>query len=229
MIPNGREADMATFFRKPDRRQRFLLPVDMQDWLPETDLVHLVLDAVEQMDLSVFEAESRTGGAGQAPFAPSMMLAVLIYAYANGHRSSRKIERLCWRDAGVRMIVGEHVPDHSVSARFRRGHAERLQVLFVEVLELCRAAGLGRLGVVALDGTKVAANAALAANRTAKTIDEEVAAILAEAETTDAAEDAMHGELRGDELPADLRRHEDRLARLLAAKERLAREAAERA
>jgi transposase len=90
---------MATFFRKPDRRQRLLLPVDMLEWLPETDLVHLVLDAIDEMDLSVFEADYRTGGAGQAAFAPSMMLAVLIYAYANGHRSSRKIERLCWRFA----------------------------------------------------------------------------------------------------------------------------------
>jgi transposase len=229
MIPNGREVGMASYFRQPDRRQRFLLPVDMQDWLPESDLVHLVLDAVEQMDLSVFEAAYRTGGAGQAPFAPAMMVAVLIYAYANGHRSSRKIERLCCRDVGFRMIVGEHVPDHSVIARFRRRHAEQVQVLFVEVLQLCRAAGLGRLGVVALDGTKVAANAALAANRTAKTIDQEVAAILAEAEATDAAEDALHGELRGDELPAALRRREDRLARLVAAKQRLAREAGERA
>jgi transposase len=229
MIPNRREFAMATFFRKPDRRQRLLLPVDMQDWLPESDFVHLVLDAVEQMDLSGFEAEYRTGGAGQAPFAPAMMLAVLIYAYANGHRSSRKVERLCWRDVGFRMIVGDHVPDHSVIARFRRRHAERVQVVFVAVLRLCRAAGLGRLGVVALDGTKVAANAALAANHTAKTIDQEVAAILGEAEATDAAEDALHGELRGDELPAELRRRDDRLARLLAAKERLAREATERA
>ena len=97
------------------------------------------------------------------------------------------------------------------------------------MLRLCRTAGLGRLGVVALDGRKVAANAALAANGTAKTIDKEVAAILAEAEATDAAEDALHGELRGDELPAELRRRDDRLARLLAAKERLAREATERA
>jgi transposase len=230
MISNrGEPVIMATFFRKPDRRQRLLLPVDMLDWLPESDFVHLVLDAVEQMDLSGFEAEYRTGGAGQAPFAPAMMLAVLIYAYANGHRSSRKVERLCWRDVGFRMIVGEHVPDHSVIARFRRQHAERLQAVFVAVLELCRAAGLGRLGVVALDGTKVAANAALAANRTAQTIDQEVAAILAEAEATDAHEDAEHGELRGDELPPDLRNREARLKRLLAAKQRLAQEAAERA
>ena len=220
---------MATFFRKPDRRQRLLLPIDMLEWLPETDLVHLVLDAIDEMDLSVFEADYRIGGAGQAAFAPSMMLAVLIYAYANGHRSSRKIERLCWRDVGFRMIVGEHVPDHSVIARFRRQHAEQVEVVFIEVLRLCRAAGLGRLGVVALDGTKVAANAALAANRTAKTLDEEVRAILAEAEATDANEDAEHGELRGDELPPNLRNREARLKRLLAAKQRLAREAAERA
>ena len=145
---------MATFFRKPDRRQRFLLPVDMLDWLPESDFVHLVLDAVEQMDLSGFEAEYRTGGAGRAPFAPAMMLAVLIYAYANGHRSSRKVERLCWRDVGFRMIVGDQVPDHSVIARFRRRHAERVEAVLVAVLRLCRAAGLARLGVVALDGTK---------------------------------------------------------------------------
>jgi transposase len=226
---NRREFAMATFFRKPDRRQRLLLPIDMLEWLPETDLVHLVLDAIDEMNLSVFEADYRTGGAGQAAFAPSMMLAVLIYAYANGHRSSRKIERLCWRDVGFRMIVGEHVPDHSVIARFRRQHTEQVEVVFVEVLRLCRAAGLGRLGVVALDGTKVAANAALAANRTAKTLDDEVRAILAEAETTDTSEDAEHGELRGDELPPNLRNREARRKRLLAAKQRLAREADEEA
>ncbi len=134
------------------------------DWLPESDFVHLVLDAVDQMDLSGFEAEYR-GGAGQAPFAPAMMLAVLIYAYANGHRSSRKVERLCWRDVGFRMIVGDHVPDHSVIARFRRRHAERRR----RVRRGAAAVSVGRFGapgVVALDGTKVAANAAL--RRTAR-------------------------------------------------------------
>ena len=110
----------------------------MLDWLPETDFVHLVLDAVDQMDLSGFEAEYRTGGAGQAPFAPAMMLAVLIYAYANGHCSSRKVERLCWRDVGFRMIVGDQVPDHSVIARFRRRHAERVETVFIAGIPLAR-------------------------------------------------------------------------------------------
>src|SRR5829696_7066161 len=105
---------MARFFRTAERRQGFLLPVDMQDWLPEDDIVHLIVDAVSLMDLREFEAAHRLGGAGQAPFAPRRLLAVLIYAYSHGVRSSRAIERLCGRDAGYRFIVGEHAPDHSV-------------------------------------------------------------------------------------------------------------------
>ena len=127
---------MAHFFREPDRRQRFLLPVDMMDWLPSDDIVHLVV-----------EAASKVGGAGQAPFAPRVLLALLIYAYSHGVRSSRAIERLCQRDAGYRFIVGDGVPDHTVIARFRRRHTDRMQAVFLEVLELCRAAGLIRLGL----------------------------------------------------------------------------------
>src|SRR3954453_15031136 len=156
---------MAHDFRCPERRQTFLLPPDMRDWLPEDDIVHLILDAVALMDLSAFEATHKLGGAGQAPFAPSMLLSVLICAYSHGVRSSRAIERLCGRDAGYRFIVGEHVPDHTVIARFRRRHVERLEAVFVRVLEMCRDAGLIRLGLVVLDGTKVKANAALEANR----------------------------------------------------------------
>ena len=162
---------MAHDFRCPERRQTFLLPPDMRDWLPEDDIVHLILDAVALMDLAAFEATHKLGGAGQAPFAPSMLLSVLIYAYSHGVRSSRAIERLCGRDAGYRFIVGEHVPDHTVIARFRRRHVERLEAVFVRVLEMCRDAGLIRLGLVVLDGTKVKANAALEANRSAATID----------------------------------------------------------
>ena len=150
---------MAHFFREPDRRQRFLLPVDMMDWLPEGDIVHVVVDAVGLMDLSDFEATCKVGRAGQPPFAPAMLLALLIYAYSHGVRSSRSIERLCRRDAGYRFIVGDDVPDHSVIARFRQRHAERMKGVFLQVLELCREAGLIRLGLVALDGTKVGANA----------------------------------------------------------------------
>jgi len=163
------------------------------DWLPEDDIVHLILDAVALMDLSAFEATHKLGGAGQAPFAPAMLLSVLIYAYSHGVRSSRAIERLCGRDAGYRFIVGEHVPDHTVIARFRRRHIERLEAIFVRVLEMCRDAGLIRLGLVVLDGTKVKANASLEANRSAATIDQQVARLVAEAESTDRREDRLFG------------------------------------
>ena len=132
---------MAQFFRAPDRRQRFLLPIDMMDWLPEDDIVHLIVDAVGVMDLSVFEATCKVGHAGQAPFAPAMLLALLIYAYSNGVRSSRVIERLCRRDAGYRFIVGDEAPDHTVIARFRQRHAGRMKSVFLQVLELCRRRG----------------------------------------------------------------------------------------
>ena len=220
---------MANFFRHPDRRQRFLLPIDMMDWLPEDDIVHLIVDAVGVMDLRRFEESYSTAGPGQAAFSPAMMLAVLIYAYSNKLRSSRKIEQLCRRDAGFRLIVGDEVPDHSVIARFRQRHAADMQALFVEVLKLCRAAGLLRLGVVALDGTKINANAALDANRTAGSLAEEVAAMFAEATAVDAAEDALLGDRRGDELPPELADATSRKARLVACREKLAAKAAETA
>lgn len=220
---------MADFFREPDRRQRHLLPVDMMDWLPEGDIVHLIVDAVALMDLSEFERTYRVGGAGQPPFAPRVVLALLIYAYSQGMRSSRRIERLCERDAGYRFIVGADVPDHTVIARFRRRHAERMQAVFCHVLGMCREAGLIRLGLVVLDGTKVKANASLDANRKAGTIDEQIGRMLAEAEATDAREDELHNERRGDELPRGLGRRGERLGRLKAAKDKLERKAAEAA
>jgi transposase len=108
---------MARDFRRPERRQAFLLPPDMRDWLPQDDIVHLVLDAVSLMDLSKYEERHRVGGVGQAPFAPEMPLSLLIYAYSHGVKSSRAIERLCRRDAGYRYIVSEHVPDHTLIRR----------------------------------------------------------------------------------------------------------------
>ena len=218
---------MAHFFREPDRRQRFLLPVDMMDWLPEGDIVHVIVDAVGLMDLSDFEATCKVGRAGQPPFAPAMLLGLLIYAYSHGVRSSRAIERLCRRDAGYRFIVGDDVPDHSVIARFRQRHAERMKGVFLQVLELCREAGLIRLGLVALDGTKVKANASLDANRTASTIGEQINRVLAEAEATDAREDRQFGpDAGGPALPGDLKRRGDRLARLKACQEKLQAQAA---
>jgi transposase len=220
---------MANFFRHPDRRQRFLLPIDMMDWVPRDDIVHLIVDAVEMMDLRRFEESYATSGPGQAPFSPAMMLALLIYAYSNKVRSSRKIEQLCRRDAGFRLIVGDAVPDHSVIARFRRRHATDMEALFVEVLKLCREAGLLRLGVIALDGTKIRANAALDANRTARSLAEEVAVLFAEAEAVDAAEDVLLGDRRDDVLPAELADVGSRKARLAACREKLAAKAAETA
>ncbi len=216
---------MARDFRRPERRQAFLLPPDMQDWLPQDDIVHLVLDAVSLMDLSKYEEEHRVGGAGQAPFAPSMLLSLLIYAYSHGVKSSRAIERLCRRDAGYRYIVGEHVPDHTVIARFRRRHIDRLQAVFAIVLRMCRDAGLIRLGLVALDGTKVKANASLDANRSAATIDEQVTRMLAEAQSVDQREDRQFGPQGREGLPRALSRREDRLARLRACKAKLESEA----
>ncbi len=157
---------MAHHFREPERRQAFLLPADMMDWLPAGDIVHLIVDAVAMMDLGKFETDYKLGRAGQAPFAPQVLLALLIYAYSHGLRSSRVIERLCGRDAGYRFIVGGAIPDHTVIARFRQRHVARMREVFVAVLRLCHEAGLVRLGLVALDGTKMGANAALDANRT---------------------------------------------------------------
>src|SRR3954452_11477067 len=217
---------MAHDFRCPERRQTFLLPPDMRDWLPEGRIAHLILDAVALMDLSAFEAAHKLGGAGQAPFAPSMLLSVLIYAYSHGVRSSRAIERLCGRDAGYRFIVGEHVPDHTVIARFRRRHVERLEAIFVRVLEMCRDAGLIRLGLVVLDGTKVKADASLEANRSAATIDEQVARMVTEAASADRREDRLCGPDGRETLPKALARREDRLALLRACQAKLERQAA---
>jgi transposase len=187
------------------------------------------VDAVELMDLSKFEATCKLGGAGQPPFAPAMLLTVLIYAYSHGVRSSRVIERLCRRDAGYRFIAGDEVPDHTVMARFRQRHAGQMKGVFLQVLDLCREAGLIRLGLVALDGTKVKANAGLDANRTAGTIAEQVSRMLAEAEAADAREDRQFGAGAGgggSAMPKGLGRHGDRLARLKACREKLEARAA---
>jgi transposase len=204
---------MARFLRTAERRQGFLLPVAMQDWLPEDDSVHLIVAAVSLMDLSEFEAGHRLGGAGQAPFAPQMLRAVLIYACSPGARSSRSLERRCGRAAGYRFIVGEPVPDHSVIARLRRRHLGRLEGVFLQVLEMCRDAGLIRLGLVVLDGTKVKASAALEANRSAATVEQQIGRRMAEAETVEAREDGLFGAGQGAVVPKELARGADRLSR----------------
>jgi transposase len=216
-----------------DRDQSFLMPPSLRDWLPPDHLVWFVIDAVAQMELSAFRAKYRADGWGASAFAPDMMVALLLYAYCTGQRSSRKIEKLCETDVAFRIVTGNTKPDHATIARFRRNNLKELEGLFVQILRLCAEAGLVKVGVVALDGTKIAANAALAANRTheglEKEIAREVAKMLAEAESTDAEEDRRHGPRRGDEMPEELRTRDGRIARLRECKERLEREAAERA
>lgn len=157
-----------------NRDQDYLMLPSMRDWLPWGDLVWFLLDAVSQMDLRGFYAKYRNDGWGQAAYEPSMMVSLLLNAYCLGVRSSRQIERLCERDIGFRVITGNQVPDHSTIARFRQANREELAVLFTQVLRLCAEAGLVKVGVVALDGTKVKASASLDANRTYASIKGEV-------------------------------------------------------
>ena len=211
-----------------NREQEFLMPPNIRDWIPEGDLVWFVIDAVETMDLTSFYAGVRQDGWGGAAYDPAMMVSLLLYSYCIGERSSRKIEKLCGRDVAFRVITANHVPDHSTVARFRQNNGEGLENLFDEVLRLCAEAGLVKVGLLALDGTKIGANASIDENRTHDYFREEVKKWLSEAEEIDAEEDRLYGpDKRGDELPEDLRRPEDRRRRIEECKERLDREAEE--
>jgi transposase len=221
---------MAYNFLPCNRDQAYLLPPNVRDWLPENHLAWFVIDAVEQMDLSALYARYRVDGWGAAGFEPKMMTTLLLYAYCMRERSSRRIEMLCERDIAFRVIAANQRPDHSTISRFRQANGAALEGLFVDILRLCAEAGLVKLGLVALDGTKIKANAALSANRTSGALEEEVKKMLAEAEETDAREDALYGkERRGDELPEELQHRKSRLARLKECRDRLSREAAEKA
>jgi transposase len=205
-----------------NREQMFLMPVSVRDWLPEDHLAWFVVDAVETMDLSRFYLRYRSDGWGRAAYDPGMMVSLLLYAYCLGVRSSRQIERACEVDVAFRVIVGNLKPDYSTVCRFRSENEAELGKLFTEVLRLCAEAGLVKAGVVALDGTKIKANASLAANRTEEHIEEEVRKMLREAKEKDEAEDRLFGkDSRGDELPEELRDHRSRLARLHECRERL--------
>jgi transposase len=213
-----------------EREQSYLMPPSLREWLAEGDLAWFILDAVGQVDLGEFYAAYRSDGWGAPAYDPGMMVAVLLYAYCQGVRSSRKIARALERDVGFRVIAANQQPDFRTICRFRAEHEEALERLFVQVLRLCREAGLVKLGVVGLDGSKIGANAALASNRSYESIEEEVRGILAEAKKVDAEEDALFGpERRGDELPEGLGRRAERLKRLQEAKARMERKAEEAA
>lgn len=220
---------MSRKFIECNRDQMYLMPPSLRDWLPEGDLAWFLLDAVSEMDLGAFHVGEREDGAGRPSYDPDMMVSLLLYAYCLGERSSRKIERQCLVNVGFRVIAANQIPDYSTICRFRHWHAEALEGLFVEVLRLCAEFGLVRVGRVALDGTKIKANAALSANRTEESIREEVRRMLAEADAVDAEEDAKYGkDRRGDELPEELQTREGRLKRLHECKERLERKAEEK-
>jgi transposase len=209
-----------------DREQELLLPPSLHEWLPDDHLAWFVLDAVEQIDLGEIYCAYREDGWGRAAFDPQMMVALMLYAYALGERSSRMIERRCREDIAFRVITANQIPDHATLARFRARHEEALAGLFNEVLRLCAQAGLVSVGLLALDGTKVQANAAMAATRTYETICEEM---LSEAARVDAAENERLGaDVRGDELPPELADRASRRARLERCKAELEGAHAER-
>jgi transposase len=177
-------------FLFPRRDQPLLLPVDMREWLPEDDLVFVVLDAVAALDLGAFRRSYRADGHGRAAFDPEMMVALLLYAYSQGERSSRVIEKRCLRDVGYRVIAGGLHPDHATVARFRARHEEALGGLFSQVLRMLAAEGMVSRGLLSLDGTKLAGSAAQKANKTLPQIEK----LLAEAAAADAAEDQARGD-----------------------------------
>lgn len=203
-----------------ERDQQFLLPPDMREWLPVGHLVWTVLDAVEVMDLAALRSSYRDDGTGRPAFDPSLMVALLLYGYCHGERSSRQLERRCVEDVAYRVIAGGHRPDHATIARFVVRHQGALARVFSEVVRLLAAEGLVRLGRLAVDGTKIEADASWRANRTLPQIEQ----MLSEAVATDAAEDDRFGDRRGDEIPDTLADPTGRRARLLAARERLAAE-----
>src|SRR6266508_535036 len=192
---------MAYNFLRGDRDQPFLLPPDLRDWLPGDHLAWFILDVVDQVDLDLFYRAHRNDGHGHPAYDPKTLLGVLLYGYCVGVRSSRQIERRCHEDLAFRVLAGNQAPDHVTIARFRVRHQQALAGFLVQSLKLCAAAGLVRLGLVALDGTKVAANAANTASHTLDKIEAQVAEILRQAAEADQRENLEHGQARGDELP----------------------------
>ena len=215
---------MAQNFLRCDRDQQMLMPPDLRDWLDDDHLAWFVIEAIEELDLEPFYASYRADGHGAAAHDPKMMVTLFAYAYAVGERSSRGIERRCREDVAFRVICANQVPDHATIARFRVRHEQPLADLFGGVLGLCAKAGIVDVAVIAVDGTKLAADAADSAIRTYEQI---AAEIVAEAGRIDAAEDELHGDARGDELPEQLTTRDGRRAWLREAKEELERERAD--
>jgi transposase len=219
---------MAQSLLRGDRDQPFLLPPDLRDWLPEGHLAWFILDVVDQLDLAPFYLAHRDDGHGHPAYNPKLLLGVLLYGYCLGVRSSRQLERRCHEDIAFRVLAINQTPDHVTIARFRARHEAALAGFLVESLKLCAAAGMVHVGTVALDGTKLAANAANTASHTHDKLEAEVAEILRQAADADQCDDLEHGQACGDELPEALASKAGRLERLRQAKVQLEAEAAER-
>jgi transposase len=218
--------------------QTLLFPPSLHDWLPETHLARFLVDVVSALDLdTIYGSYREKDGRGQAAYAPEMMVRLLLYGYATGVYSSRKIQTRTFEDVAFRFLSGDQHPDHTTIAEFRKRHLEALSGLFTQALLLCSEAGLVKLGHVAIDGTKIKANASKhkamsykRMNETEARLKSEIDALLATAEKTDAEEDALHGKDRhGDELPAELQRRTSRLQKIQEAKAALEEKAKEEA
>ncbi len=228
---------MGRKFREWSPSQNWLFPPSPRDWLPENHLVYFLLDVVEQLDLSPIVADYDSPKGGKPPHHPGMMVALLIHSYCVGVFSSRKIMARCETDVAFRTIVGDDIPDFRRVAEFRRRHLGSIGHLFLEVLRLCKQAGLVNIGRLSLDGTKVKANAsrhkAMSYDRMSseeERLEKEIAELLANAQAADKQEDAEHGhDKRGDELPDELARREKRLATIREAKAALEQAAREKA
>lgn len=228
---------MSKNYQPYDPDQLLLMPPSLKEWLPAEHLAYFVSDVVENLDLSgitsVYEREER----GHPPYHPVMMTKILIHGYCVGVVSSRRIERACVEDVAFRVMAANNTPDFRTIAEFRTRHLEAFQKLFVEVLRLCQEAGLVKLGHVAMDGTKMKANAskhkAMSYGRMLeeeRRLEGEVEQLLQEAAQADEREDALYGrDRRGDELPEELARRESRLRKIREAKEALERKAREAA
>lgn len=220
---------MPTHFRPYAPDQELLLQPSLREWLPEGHLAYFVSDVIEQLDLRVFYKAYEGDGRRKAPFEPCMMLKVLIYAYATGVFSSRKIARKLEEDVAFRVLGADNFPQHRTICDFRKRHLSDFQSLFLQVVQIAREAELVRLGTVAIDGTKVRANAskhkAMSYARMLKEerrLEQEIAGLCEQAHATDTREDGLYGaDKRGDELPEELQHRQPRLEKIRAAKARL--------
>jgi transposase len=220
---------MPTSFRPYEPEQSFLLPPSPREWLPEEHLAYFISDTIEALDLSGFFVRYEGDGRRNQPYHPEMMVKVLVYGYATGVFSSRKIAKKIEEDVAFRVLAGGNFPSHRTICDFRHDHLEEFGKLFVQVVQLARESGMARLGTVAVDGSKLKANAskhkAMSYGRMRQEetrLRREIAGLLAQAEAQDTEEDRLYGaDRRGDELPLELRRREDRLKTIQAAKKRL--------